>query len=70
MPASSLDRKLTLSEKVLYGHLDNPHDADIRRGASYLKLRPDVSRSILPRPLPARTRSGGGGPFRARGQRS
>ncbi|ORY72720.1 aconitate hydratase [Leucosporidium creatinivorum] len=36
-----LNRKLTLSEKVLYGHLDNPHDADIRRGASYLKLRPD-----------------------------
>lgn len=32
-----------MSEKVLYGHLDNPHDADIRRGASYLKLRPDVS---------------------------
>ncbi|SGY29057.1 BQ5605_C002g01007 [Microbotryum silenes-dioicae] len=36
-----LDRKLTLSEKVLYGHLDNPHDADVRRGASYIKLRPD-----------------------------
>lgn len=36
-----LDRPLTLSEKILYGHLDNPHDADIRRGASYLKLRPD-----------------------------
>lgn len=30
-----------MSEKVVYGHLDNPHDADIRRGASYLKLRPD-----------------------------
>merc|ERR1711939_356384 len=36
-----LNRPLTYSEKVLYGHLDNPHDADIRRGASYLKLRPD-----------------------------
>ncbi|GAA6000243.1 hypothetical protein JCM10207_007922 [Rhodosporidiobolus poonsookiae] len=36
-----LNRPLTLSEKVLYGHLDNPHDADIRPGASYLKLRPD-----------------------------
>lgn len=36
-----LNRPLTLSEKVLYGHLDNPHEADIRRGASYLKLRPD-----------------------------
>lgn len=38
-----LNRPLTYSEKVVYGHLDNPHDADIRRGASYLKLRPDVS---------------------------
>ncbi|KAK9900703.1 aconitate hydratase [Cystobasidium minutum MCA 4210] len=38
---SRLNRPLTYSEKVLYGHLDNPHDADIRRGASYLKLRPD-----------------------------
>lgn len=38
-----LNRPLTYSEKVLYGHLDNPHDADIRRGTSYLKLRPDVS---------------------------
>jgi len=36
-----LNRPLTLSEKVLYGHLDNPQEADIRRGASYLKLRPD-----------------------------
>ncbi|GAA5922482.1 hypothetical protein JCM1841_004925 [Sporobolomyces salmonicolor] len=36
-----LNRPLTLSEKILYGHLDNPHDADIRPGASYLKLRPD-----------------------------
>ncbi|GAA5924360.1 hypothetical protein JCM10213_004560 [Rhodosporidiobolus nylandii] len=36
-----LNRPLTLSEKVVYGHLDNPHDADIRPGASYLKLRPD-----------------------------
>ena len=38
---SRLNRPLSLSEKVLYGHLDNPHDADIRRGASYLNLRPD-----------------------------
>merc|ERR1712093_469522 len=36
-----LNRPLALSEKILYGHLDNPHDADIRPGASYLKLRPD-----------------------------
>lgn len=33
---------LTLAEKIIYGHLDNPEDAkDIKRGASYLKLRPD-----------------------------
>jgi aconitate hydratase len=31
---------LTYSEKVLYSHLDNPEDADIRRGESYLKVRP------------------------------
>uniref|UniRef100_A0A0K3CP18 Aconitate hydratase, mitochondrial n=1 Tax=Rhodotorula toruloides TaxID=5286 RepID=A0A0K3CP18_RHOTO len=38
---SRLNRPLTLSEKIVYGHLDNPHEADIRPGASYLKLRPD-----------------------------
>jgi aconitate hydratase len=33
---------LTLSEKIIYGHLDNPEDASsIKRGSSYLKLRPD-----------------------------
>ena len=37
-----LQRPLTLSEKILYGHLDDPHNQDISRGASYLKLRPDV----------------------------
>lgn len=36
-----LGRPLTLSEKVVYGHLDDPHNADIVRGESYLKLRPD-----------------------------
>ncbi|EJU00580.1 aconitate hydratase 2 [Dacryopinax primogenitus] len=36
-----LNRPLTLSEKILYGHLDNPHEQDIVRGTSYLKLRPD-----------------------------
>lgn len=36
-----LNRPFTLSEKVLYGHLDNPEEADIRRGDSYLNLRPD-----------------------------
>ncbi|XP_053388072.1 aconitate hydratase, mitochondrial-like [Mercenaria mercenaria] len=36
-----LGRPLTLSEKVLYGHLDDPKNQDIVRGESYLKLRPD-----------------------------
>lgn len=35
-----LRRPLTYSEKILYGHLDNVEEADIRRGESYLKLRP------------------------------
>jgi len=37
-----LKRPLTLSEKIVYGHLDDPHGQDISRGISYLKLRPDV----------------------------
>lgn len=36
-----LNRPLTLSEKVLYGHLDDPASQAIERGESYLKLRPD-----------------------------
>ncbi len=36
-----LGRPLTLAEKVLYGHLDNPQDADLTRGTAYLNLRPD-----------------------------
>ncbi|KAI6009283.1 hypothetical protein EDC04DRAFT_2871395 [Pisolithus marmoratus] len=36
-----LRRPLTLSEKIVYGHLDDPHNQDIQRGVSYLKLRPD-----------------------------
>lgn len=36
-----LGRPLTLSEKILYGHLDNVKNQDIERGVSYLKLRPD-----------------------------
>ena len=40
---SSLNRPLTLSEKILYGHLDDPVNQDIERGTSYLKLRPDAS---------------------------
>ncbi|CAN6612622.1 aconitate hydratase, mitochondrial [Trichomonascus vanleenenianus] len=36
-----LNRPLTYAEKLLYGHLANPHEQDIERGVSYLKLRPD-----------------------------
>ncbi|RBQ95855.1 hypothetical protein VDGD_02332 [Verticillium dahliae] len=38
---SRLNRPLTYAEKILYSHLDNPHEQDIKRGSSYLKLRPD-----------------------------
>jgi hypothetical protein len=44
-----LNRPLTLAEKIVYGHLDNPHDQDIERGVSYLKLRPDVSLFFISR---------------------
>ncbi|ODN05396.1 Aconitate hydratase, mitochondrial [Orchesella cincta] len=36
-----LNRPMTLSEKVLYSHLDDPKGQDIERGVSYLRLRPD-----------------------------
>ncbi|XP_068120935.1 aconitate hydratase, mitochondrial isoform X2 [Hyperolius riggenbachi] len=36
-----LDRPLTLSEKIVYGHLDDPVKQDIERGKTYLRLRPD-----------------------------
>jgi len=36
-----LNRPLTFSEKVVYGHLDCAESADIRRGETYLNLRPD-----------------------------
>jgi len=36
-----LNRPLSLAEKVVYGHLDDPENAEIKRGESYLKLRPD-----------------------------
>ncbi|KAL5258929.1 hypothetical protein ACHWQZ_G009411 [Mnemiopsis leidyi] len=38
---SRLRRPLTLSEKIVYGHLDEPETAEIARGESYLRLRPD-----------------------------
>ncbi|CAM1302917.1 ACO2 (predicted), partial [Pycnogonum litorale] len=38
---NKLKRPLTLSEKILYSHLDQPDAQDIERGVSYLRLRPD-----------------------------
>jgi len=38
---SRLNRPMTLSEKILYSHLDDPAGQDIERGTSYLRLRPD-----------------------------
>jgi len=36
-----LNLPLTLAEKVIFGHLDDPEGADLRPGESYLQLRPD-----------------------------
>eukprot|EP01128_Nolandella_sp_AFSM9_P008764 TRINITY_DN5440_c0_g1_i1.p1 TRINITY_DN5440_c0_g1~~TRINITY_DN5440_c0_g1_i1.p1 ORF type:complete len:775 (+),score=178.75 TRINITY_DN5440_c0_g1_i1:39-2363(+) len=36
-----LDRPLSLSEKILYGHLDDPVNQEIERGKSFLNLRVD-----------------------------
>ncbi len=36
-----LGRPLTLADKVLLGHLDNPAHQDMEPGKSYLQLRPD-----------------------------
>lgn len=38
---SRLNRPLTLSEKIVYGHLDDPHNQEIDRGRTYLRLHPD-----------------------------
>lgn len=47
LQSNRLKRPLTLSEKILYGHLDDPVNQEIVRGSSYLKLRPDVRSPIL-----------------------
>ncbi len=36
-----LGRPLTLAEKILYGHLNDPAGAELERGKSYVELRPD-----------------------------
>lgn len=41
LSAHRLNRPLTLSEKIVYGHLDDPANQEIERGKTYLRLRPD-----------------------------
>lgn len=36
-----LNRPLTLAEKILFGHLDDPQNQELVRGQSFLQLRPD-----------------------------
>ena len=36
-----LGRSLTLAEKILFGHLDDPQNQELVRGESFLQLRPD-----------------------------
>lgn len=36
-----LKRPLTYAEKIIYGHLDNPKDAELNHGTSYIKVRPN-----------------------------
>lgn len=36
-----LNRALTLGEKIVYGHLDDPQNQELERGKSFLLLRPD-----------------------------
>ena len=38
---SRLNRPLTLAEKIMLGHLDDPAGADLNPGESYIMLRPD-----------------------------
>lgn len=38
---SRLGRPLTLADKILFGHLDDPQGQELVRGKSYLALRPD-----------------------------
>lgn len=36
-----LNHPLTLAEKIVYGHLDDPKNQELKRGKSFLNLRPD-----------------------------
>ncbi|KAJ9528630.1 hypothetical protein QJQ45_020393 [Haematococcus lacustris] len=41
-----LNHPLTLAEKIIYGHLDEPETQEIKRGVSYLKLRPGKDKGV------------------------
>lgn len=43
---------LTVAEKVVYSHLADPANQEIKRGQSYLRLRPDRVVRIPSRPAP------------------
>ena len=45
-----LNRPLNFAEKVVYGHLDDPHHQEIVRGKSYLQLRPGAP-TFMVRPV-------------------
>lgn len=34
------NKPMTLAEKIIYGHLDEPETSEMVRGQTYLKLRP------------------------------
>ena len=36
-----LGRPLTLAEKIVFGHLDDPENQELAAGKAYLQLRPD-----------------------------
>ncbi|MGZ3744437.1 MAG: aconitase family protein, partial [Pseudobdellovibrionaceae bacterium] len=36
-----LNRPLTLAEKIIFGHLEDPQNQELVRGSSFLQLRPD-----------------------------
>ena len=41
-PFNSMPKALLTPCQVVYGHLDDPENEDIRRGISYLRLRPGM----------------------------
>lgn len=45
-----LNRPMNFAEKVVYGHLDDPHHQEIVRGKSYLQLRPGAP-TFMVRPV-------------------